>query len=168
MPAELATTLTATDAERLMQAEDVVRAYCGWHIAPSRTEVVVLDGRGAGVLLLPSLYVTAIVSVTQEGEAVAAEDYTFTLGGVLRYVADCDTTVEVEMTHGYDAPPPSVTAVVQAMATRAVNNPGSLVRTQVGPFADTYSQSGFNQSLPLALLDAERQLLAPYALPKRL
>ena len=73
MPAELATTLHATDEDRLMQAESVVRAHCGWHIAPVREDVVVLDGQGAAdVLLLPSLRVTA-VAVTQGGEEVAPD-----------------------------------------------------------------------------------------------
>lgn len=176
MPAELATTLTATDSDRLMQAEAVVRAWCGWHIAPSRTEDVVLHGHG-DTILLPSLHVTAVTSVVQGGEEVDPTTYTWTAGGVLRRTswrlwhlpchADRDDRVTVTMTHGYDAPPPQVTAVVQAVAQRGVHNPGSLLRTQVGPFSEAYSQTATNQSLPLALLDAEKHLLAPYALPPR-
>lgn len=178
MPAELAPTIEATADDRLLQAEAVVRAYCGWHIAPERTEVVVIDRpNGVAVLPLPSLHVTAITAVVQGGEDVLADDYTWTEGGLLhrapgylwgRTTWGYDEPLAVTMTHGYEEPPPAVTAVVQAMATRAVQNPGSLVRTQVGPFSDTYSQTGFNQSLPLAMLAAEKELLAPYVLPKRL
>ena len=174
MPAELATTLTATDEERLLQAEAAVRAYCGWHIAPVRTDdVVALDGPSSGYLLLPSLHVTAVASVVVDGEEVDPTTYTWTRGGVLRrgtgYTWGATPSgVTVTFTHGHDAPPPAVTAVVQAIAQRAVDNPRSLVRTQVGPFGDTYSQTGFNQSLPIAVLAAEKELLAPYALPKRL
>lgn len=179
---ELVTNLQAGEDERLLQAEAVVRDFCGWHIAPVRTQSVVLHGLGASSLLLPSLYVTGVVSVVQgDGTEVDPEHYEWTKGGVLRPKGGLTwwhyfshpwhlrtDPVTVTFTHGYEQPPPPVTAVVQAVAQRAMDNPRSLVREQAGPFSETYSQTGFNQSLPIALLAAEKELLAPYALPKRL
>lgn len=164
---DLATTLTATDAERLEQAEALVRGYCGWHIAPPREETVTLRGIRRAMLFLPSLYVTSVASVTDDGTALTVEDdYTWSPVGVLTRVGYWSTgEVVVSFTHGYADPPPEVTAVVQAVAQRAVDNPGSLVREQRGPFAETYSQVGFNQSIPLVLLDAEKETLRRYRIP---
>lgn len=167
MPAELATTLAPTEADRLMQAEALVRNFCGWHIAPERTETVTLRGNRGTALMLPSLLVTAISSVADgETDLTVEDDYTWSPAGVLTRGGYWSTdVVTVEMTHGYEDPPAEVTAVVQAVAQRAVNNPSSLVRTQDGPFADTFSQTGFNQSLPIALLDAEKDVLRRYRIP---
>jgi hypothetical protein len=67
--------------------------------------------------------------------------------------------VVVELEHGFTSPPPTVQGIVQAVAQRAVNNPGSAPRTQVGPFADTASQTGFNEAPALALLKSEKDTL---------
>ena len=39
-------------------AQAAVRAYCGWHIAPSLSETLVLDGTGARAFILPTLHLT--------------------------------------------------------------------------------------------------------------
>lgn len=170
---ELATTLASTDDDRLDQAEGLVRAYCGWHIGPERTTTETLPTLG-GVLLLRSLHVTAVASVTLADDTVLdVADYEWTEAGAVRLLPGWATDwwyqrwATVEYTHGYAPPPAEVVGVVRAVAQRGVNNPGSLVRTQVGPFSDTYSQTGFNQSLPLALLDAEKQILDRYRIPPR-
>lgn len=170
MALELASGLASTEADRLLQAEALVRSYCGWHIAPSREETVVLHSWGGSFLALPSLYVTAVDTVTEAGTALALDEgyaWLTPSSTLSRYSWGYDADVEVTFTHGYTAPPPEVTAIVQAIAQRALANPGSLVRTQDGPFSDTFSQTGFNQSLPLALLDAEKDVLARYRIPPR-
>lgn len=160
-----------------MQAEDVVRTWCGWHIAPVRTTTHTFRACDT-VVLLPTLHLVSITEVIAgDGTTVLdPDDYRVSTSGILHahhsygwgYAhGDNHDPLTVTFEHGYEDVPPAVTAVVQALATRAISNPGSLVRTQVGPFSDTYSQSGFNQSLPLALLDAEMALLAPHRLPKR-
>lgn len=167
MPAELATTLTATETQRLEQAEALVRAFCGWHIAPSRTVTVSVRGRGRATLLLPSLYVTAVTSVTDDGTLlVDDEDYTWSAAGIITHASAFGAElVDVAFTHGYAAPPAEVTAIVQAVAQRAVDNPGSLTRRQVGPYSDTYSTTGTNQVPTLALLDSEKETLRRYRIP---
>lgn len=168
MAAELATSLAVTEADRLEAAESLVRGYCGWHIAPSYADQeVTLWPSGTSLLLLPSLHVTDVASVTEDGTEL--DDYQWTEAGVLtrgcwRWVT---SPVVVTFTHGYDTVPPEVTAVVQAVAQRALDNPGSRPRAQDGPFADSYSQVGFNQAPALALLDAEKAILDRYKLPPR-
>jgi hypothetical protein len=166
---ELALDLAPSELDRLEQAEALVRAYCGWHIAPSReAEVTFKAATFADSLMLPSMYVTAVASVTEDGTAlVDVDDYNWSSNGVLTRYYWRTAPIVVTFTHGYDVPPAEVTAVVQAVAQRAVSNPGSLVRTQAGPFADTYSQTGFNQSIPMALLPAEREILNHYRIPPR-
>lgn len=167
MPAELATSLVTTDADRLLQAEAVVRSYCGWHIAPSRADVeLTLKPSNATVLTLPSLHVTE-VTVEEDGVELTDDEFAWDANGVLtRYPGWC-AEVDVTFTHGYATVPADVQAVVQSIAQRAVNNPGSVVRVQDGPFSETYSQTGFNQSLPIALLDAEKTILDHYRIPPR-
>ena len=170
MPLELAGGLTATEADRLLQAEALVRSYCGWHIAPSRTAVeLTLRPSYGTVVLLPSLMVTDVTSVVEDGTALAVDDdFTWDENGVLTrlgtWAAD---PIVITFDHGYNTPPADVTAIVQSVAQRGLDNPSSLVRVQKGPFADTYSQTGFNQSLPIALLDAEKEILDRYKLPPR-
>lgn len=168
MPAELATTLTVTEADRLLQAEALVRAFCGWHIAPSRDDEATVIPSGSGRIFLRSLLVTDVATVTQNSDPLTVdEDFTWESNGIISRATGYWSVdpVTVEFSHGYDEPPAEVTAIVQAIAQRAVSNPGSLVRTQDGPFSDTFSQTGFNQSLPMALLDAEKEVLRPYRLP---
>lgn len=169
MPAELATSLAVTEADRLLQAEALVREYCGWHIAPLRTGIeVTVDGSGSQVLDLPTLMLLDVVSILEDGVTVALSDVQWTEAGYLWRATPWTSElrgVVVTIDHGYEDVPASVEGVVQAVAQRAVQNPGSLVRKQVGPFGDTYSQTGFNQSLPIALLDAEREILDHYKIP---
>lgn len=166
--ADLAGSLVATEADRLDQAEALVRSYCGWHIAPPATEDIEVSASNSPILVLPTLKLTAVTGVTEDGTAVT-DQFTWTSAGVLSrtYGGWTSGPVVVSVTHGYDPVPPEVTAVVQAVAQRAVDNPGSKPRVQDGPFSDTFSQSGFNQSPALALLDAEKAILDRYRLPPR-
>jgi hypothetical protein len=175
MVAELATTLTSTEDERLEQAEGVVRAYCGWHIAPSRTVTETCPTAG-GLLFLPSLHVTAVGSVTLSDETVLTTDqYEWTTEGVVRLIPGwgrdwwtpyAPAKATVEYTHGYPTPPPEVVGVVRAVAQRATDNPRSVVQQNTGPFGVTYSQAG-GQALTLAILDTERAVLDHYRLNAR-
>lgn len=166
--ADLAGDLSVSTDDRLDQAEARVRAYCDWHIAPVVTNAVFVQSFNAPALFLPSLNVRSIVSITDDDATTyTTADYAFTSWGQLTRAGDwcgywwkTGTTVTFE--HGYDSPPPEVTAVVQALAQRALDNPGSLVRTQDGPFSDTYSQTSAGAVVPMALLPDEKAALAPY------
>lgn len=166
MVAELTDTLTASEHDRIEQAEAVVRDYCGWHIAPSRDETVTFVEPTGSCLMLPSLYVTDVSSVVVDGVTQAADTYHVHQNGwIQRHGAGSiwyGDVVTVTFTHGYDSGPAGVAAIVQSIAQRAVDNPGSLLRTQDGPFSDTFSAASGNTSLPVALFDAERAVLNRY------
>lgn len=167
MPFELASSLTPTESDRLLQAEALVRGFCGWHIATPVTETKTLMGTGGWALTLPSLHVTAIGSIVSDGTALTVDDYDWTPEGII-YRRGCQwtgRTIVVTFTHGYDDPPAEVTAIVQALAQRAVQNPGSGVRRQVGPFLDQFSLTGSGESAAMALLEGEKATLRRYRIP---
>lgn len=166
---ELAYTLEATDADRLEQAEALVRSYCGWHIAPSRDDMYTVRTFGDAVILLPSMYVTAVATVTEADSPLTLDDQYRWLApsSVIRrvYSWGCDNEVVVEFTHGYTTPPRDVTAVVQAVAQRAIDNPGARTSQSAGPFSESYSASAAASGTALALLESEKAALAPYKIP---
>ena len=45
-----------------------IRAYCGWHIAPVRTEVVAPRGATGHLFTLPTLKLVEVLSLTVDGE----------------------------------------------------------------------------------------------------
>lgn len=150
--AELADSLSASADDRLDQAEALVRGFCGWHIAPSRTETVTLRGRGRSTLFLPSLHVTAVTSVTDDGVEVLGTDYEVSEPGVLTHLTGCwgwNTDVVVTFTHGYSDAPLEVAGVVQALALRGtsatdIKQVGDIVLNTSGPTPTDVEQSILN------------------------
>jgi hypothetical protein len=164
---ELATTLTSTTDERLDQAEGIVRAYCGWHIAPSRDSSELLSTK-AGVLLLRSLHVTAVASITlADATVLDPTTYTWDASGIVRLNDGWCTdwwnqqSATIEYSHGYATPPAEVVGVVRALAQRGINNPGTVSSQTTGPFSITYATAA------MALLADERVVLDKYRLPPR-
>lgn len=160
MPAELVTSLTVTDDDLLMQAEQQVRDYCGWHIAPERTETLTLDGSGTSAMLLPTLRLTDLTAVTEDGVDVDLDTLEWSAAGIIRRW--CAWTcrfrgVAVSITHGYEEVPADVAGVVRDIATRAKSS-GGLKSQTIGPFSETYETD---------LLSTERAVLDRYKLPPR-
>lgn len=158
--ADLAEALApADDDERLDQAEGIVRDFCGWHISPSRTDTVRVANHPRNMpVLLPSMYVTSVVSVTDQGTVLDPSVYDFDPEGVLRRtdgdVWACGTgVIEVKFTHGYTDPPPAVTRAVQSVAAQL---PNGLKAKTAGPFSESY----FNDLSPM-----DRSTLSKYRIP---
>lgn len=152
----------ADETDRLYQAEALVRSYCGWHIAPSRVETFTLDGSGSPLMVLPTLRLTAVTSVTNDGVVVDPATLEWSEAGALRlpcwgYWTWKYRGVVVEATHGYDKAPFDLAGAVQAIASRASNNPGLASQTR-GPFSESYVQT---------FLEPERMVLDRYKLPPR-
>jgi hypothetical protein len=168
---ELVSDLAPTEDDRLMQAEAIVRAYCGWHIAPSRTETVRLRGDSRASIILPSLHVTDVASVTIGSVLADPTTYDWGTNGVISmryrgndYDPQCHwgyAAVTVTYTHGYIDPPADVSGVVQAMAKRAMDSATQQV-SQVGQVI--FSQPGV--LLTLHSQQDEIKVLDRYRLPK--
>lgn len=157
------------------QAVAYVQAYCGWHVAPEEDETLTLDGPGGWALTLPSLRVSAIASVTENGtELVAEDDYTWSASGIIQrraWAGDPEVwiagrwtcnyrAVVVELTHGYEEWPVDLAGVISGITERLTSNPTGLEQITVGPFSERYASGG-------ALPAAERSILDAYRLPKR-
>lgn len=141
-------------------AEAVVRAHCGWHIAPSRTETITLVGSSASALFLPSLHVTAVTSVTEDGTVLDLADVLVSDAGVLTRLPGVswttpDKTVAVNYTHGYAEVPADVKLIVLSLASRLPST--GVTREQAGPFVVQSEQQ---------LTPIEMSTLAAYRIPR--
>ena len=151
----------------LAAAEAAVRAYCGWHIAPVRTDTVTVDGSGAQVLPLPTMALRNVESVDENGQPVTLADMQWSASGFLHRPVGWTSNlrgVEVTFSHGYDDVPLEVQAVVLSVAARAAASPDGITRTQVGSVSVSFSQSATNVAGGVALLDHERDVLDRYRL----
>lgn len=161
-------------AQASAQALAEVRAYCGWHLAPSEDSTAVLDGSGASVLLLPSLHVTAVAQVVELGLLLDPQTYEWSASGVIRRMTTVYLgtgarwtnryrAVEVTFTHGFPEMPLDVQPVLDRLTARAVGGVGLL--TQVGQVSYATGEDG----LPVTgtLTTTDREILDRYKLPHR-
>lgn len=95
--------------------QDVIRAYCGWHVSPSITETITLDGPGSDTLFLPSLHVTDVASVTVDG--VAQNEPEWSEAGLIRgaFHGRRFRSIVVTLTHGYAEPPHALKAAADRL-----------------------------------------------------
>lgn len=111
--------------DRVKSACAALRRVAGWHIAPSVPEVVTFDHDGAGVLLLPSLYVTGVTAV-RDVTGDTPRDLTgwrWSQSGMVSLPGGGPRgfrSVEVEFTHGYEECPPELLPVIAAGITGRV------------------------------------------------
>lgn len=148
-------------------ATNVVRRYCGWHIAPKVTEVLTLDGTGGRRLPLPSLAVHSVESLTVDGQLLTADQYTFSRNGWITLrggvFPPADRVVEVQFTHGFDYAP-EVSSIVDSLVQRASMSPaGNVVNQRAGTQSVTFASSG-GEVRGMALFESEKEKLAPYRL----
>lgn len=167
---ELANYRDGDDTLMLGAAEAMVRAYCGWHIAPHRIGVqVTVNGSGTHVLPLPSLHLTEVTSVTEDGSAVAVADMQWSQAGYVWRSQPWTTRlrgISAVISHGYDSVPLEVRAVVLGVAARVAASPEGIVRQQVGQVSLTFTQAAFNAAANITLLNHERAVLDRYRLPE--
>lgn len=176
-PADLAAYL-ASDPQALIDAATAaVRRYCGWHIAPSRSETLTFRSDGSLTQILPTLRVTSIESVTYDGLLLDPTSYQWDPWGVLSYAPStlwpsywgsyrAPAPLVVTLTHGFDSVP-DVAAVITSIVARAQASPDGITRSQVGQVSQTYSQTGQGQAGGLAFLPNELSVLDLYRLASR-
>lgn len=145
-------------------AENAIRDYCGWHIAPVIQQSLVLDGNGQKKILLPSRKIVSVESAKVLGAPV---EFRFSEDGWLNVpsgIPHAERCLEVTLTHGFEQTPPVVSQVASAMVARARMSPaGNIVNQRAGTQSVTFASNGGSvASFPL--MDAEKELLAPYKL----
>lgn len=138
------------------RALSTVRAHCGWHIAPSRTEELRLDGPGGTLLHLPSLHVTAIASIISDGRPVTWFDWS-TNGMVVGAWSNRLGGITATITHGHAELPGVVMAVAKALALA----PALAVKETAGPYSVDWGDAS------ATLTDVHMDALAPFTIRHR-
>lgn len=156
-----------TDAT-ILQACDLVRGECGWHLAPTMTEVLRLDSAGGRLLALPSLRVREVISVTTADD-VPIEDWELSENGLLeRKGRDWPVArrLKVELEHGFAAVPPALIPVIEDAAlniTPEVSASASLKEVELDDAIITYRDNVI-RGIQRDLQEAYGHVLGRYSL----
>ena len=149
-------------------AQATIRAYCGWHVAPSVTRTITVDAYGGSTLLLPSMHVTDVAQLLLEGTAVTRCRWSDT--GVLvlldgRSFPDLPRSVTVTMTDGWQPDEvPDVQALMLNVARRSASAPVNVASQSVNGSSVSYARMSDGSSMSVPLFDSERVTLMRYRL----
>lgn len=163
----------AYTAEQLLAgAEALVVEYCGWHIAPSATVSVTVDGSGSGIQPLPTMHLTAVNEVTEVGVVVDVATVDWSEYGVLEKQDRAWWTarrrgVVADITHGFAAAPGWLVTLICAAAGRAFLAAPGVVQETAGGESVTYAQPTPGAGGAVVLLEQELRMLDRIALPGR-
>lgn len=169
------TLLTAADVETYTQGRLVdddrtemllnaalaaARRYCGWHVTPSRSDTLTVDGSGGAVLLLPTMRLTDITAVTENGVDLDVDTINFAPRGVVWKTSNlnrrwCRDSITFEVVHGFDDVPDFNMAVLTAVERGSFG----AAREVIGPFQ--YTTTGAVNS---TFSEAEKAVLDLYRL----
>ncbi len=131
---------------------DEIRAELGWSVTQETGVTATRDGgKCSSEIFLPTLYLTAVTSVTEDGDVLTqGTDYIFETSGILTRVrsgypiawSDKPLSVDVTYTHGYPAGqvPGVFRSVTLELAARAYSNPANARSSiTVGQVSETFS-----------------------------
>lgn len=158
-------TSSLTSAELAL---DVIRAACGWHIAPVVADTLVVDGNGSTRIALPTKHIESIDRVEVEGRILPETSYRWSADGWItrrdRGVwPDLERSITVHLQHGFSHAP-EVLAVMEALVQRIEMAPSGIERSvSVGPFRDEFVV-GRGGVITAGLLESEAAALARYRL----
>jgi len=134
-------TYTATQA--LDIASQAIRDHCGWNISQETVTGKVLDSHGDRSIWLPTLLLTAVASVVENGDTLTVvDDYDWTEYGRLIRASRWPNqarSVTVTYTHGYATVPDSVKGVCLAAAGRRYQNPEGRRSYTVGGISESFA-----------------------------
>lgn len=145
-----------------------VRRYCGWHVSPVLTDdVVTLDGPGDGLLVLPTLRMSALTKVVEDGVELDLSTLAWSVRALVRKKSGARWSGEygaitVTFTHGFtEVEAADWWRTVQQVADRnariASNDP-----IAVGPFRWAENRAAAGS----AFTDGERATLDLYRLER--
>ena len=126
---------SVTDTARATAA---ARSYCGWHVTPvASDEEIVLDGPGGRLLVLPTLKLTELTAVTEDGVELDLADLTWSGTGLVAkrngtYWTSQLGGIAVTFSHGYASAPDFDHAVAVIAETIASGrDDAALIRKRV-------------------------------------
>lgn len=153
-------------ARLLAAALRAARRYCGWHVTPSDSYPVVLDGPGSPLLVLPTLRVGSITALSEDGVALDVDaDIRWSVRGLVRKVNGCFWTdkfqgIEATVVHGYEDAQDWQAAVLSLVDRWSDLPEGGRARV-IGPF-----QYADREQAGEVFTAMERYVLDMYALEK--
>lgn len=156
----------ADTARQLAAALAAARRYCGWHVTPVATDdVVVLDGTGLRILMLPTLALDAVTGILEDGTTVELTDVRTSKRGIVTKTNGALWTdklggIEVEFTHGYAEAADFESVVLSAIDRGEFSTAKAPIA--IGPFR--YAEPTVS-ALPFS--DVERGVLDSYKLEKQ-
>jgi hypothetical protein len=142
------------------------RNYCGWHVTPEIVDdTVTLDGTGTSVLVLPTLKVTDLTEVEEDGETLELTDLSWSERGLILkksgyWWSALFRSITVTFSHGYNSAPDFESVIFSAIERGAFSS-DSAPRV-IGPFQ--YSDPGNADAV--LFTDSERAVLDRYTLEK--
>lgn len=164
---------TGTDVAPYLYAEAAqaaIRRYCGWHVAPSQEVEGTVPTTGGRIVRLPLMAVSEVVELTAADGADLLPHVVWTRDGIMeldRRVEPSVAGIRYRAVAGYNPEDvPDVVSVAVQLARRAANAPAGSVRSQsVNGASVSYGFSGDGAPL-VSMLASEREMLAPYRLPR--
>lgn len=151
---------SVTDTARATAA---ARSYCGWHVTPvSADEEIVLDGPGSRILVLPTLKLTELTSVAENGVELDLADLSWSATGLVAkrdgsYWTDQFGAIAVTFSHGYASAPDFDHAVaVIAEAIASGRGDAALVRKRVDDVEYQWASGADSLAGTAGLLDKFR------------
>ena len=179
----------SADEDYLLRSSfELIRRWCGWHIAPSLTMTVPkLHVGSAGIIMLPSLYVTDVSEVVVNNKILepdtymwreegyvqvpvtaswSGSDYGYRPGGYLPTVS-FGGPAEVTLTHGYTDVPVEIKQVAFELASVAAElPPGNISQIQTPGFMLKMGGSGGDGGGGLSLTSGQRDRLSSFKLSR--
>jgi hypothetical protein len=150
---------------QLAAALAAARGYCGWHVTPVLVDqTITLDGPGGELLVLPTLKLTELSEVDEDGTELLLADLNWSARGLIRkrnglYWTSLFGAITVIFSHGYASADDFESVVLSAIERGAFSSDKG--PTTIGPFQ--YAGSLEDRML---FTDAERAVLDRYRLEK--
>lgn len=145
----------------LAAASQVIRNYCGWHVAPSMSCTAYPVG-GSHVMRLPASYISGVTRVMDD--SVVLTDYEWRSDGLLRREEgwpDKWNKVKVEYTAGYDiAALPDLAESICSIVTGVLAISAGVSSESADGVSVSYSKDA--SSIAAALTSQQKSALEPY------
>lgn len=128
----LAAPPSGVDGDAWDAACAAVRSYCEWHVAPSVTEDLTVNGSGSNFQNLPTLHMTALNTLTEDGTLLDPSGFEWSDNGQLWRAQPWTghfRGIVANITHGYDTCPPAILGVLYEAADRGMEGSAA---SQVG------------------------------------
>ena len=147
----------------------MIRAYCGWHVAPEVNEARKFDYDGSGRLFIPTLNLVEVQRVSVDGKDLY--DWTFSQDGWVTFSPSYtppagDRSVTIEFKHGFPQAP-ELSFVLERVKARLAALPAApLAYQRAGTQSVGYATRN-GSILGFSLSDSEKEALNHYRLKEQ-